>query len=164
MQHMLAQRSDLHYFHPHDMLIIKTEIVHQLRNHEQITGANESGGILLGHVYEDHNEITRITTPGKLDIIGRFFFVRSRLGAQLRINKAWEKSQGTLIYIGEWHTHSELNPKPSLQDKSMIENARGKTIMEIDFLYLIIVGQNNTLWVGKQTKDGLLDLKIKFTP
>jgi len=30
--------------------------------------------------------------------------------------------------------------------------------MEIDFLYLIIVGCNSTYWVGKQTMEELIEL------
>ena len=33
--------------------------------------------------------------------------------------------------------------------------------MEIDFLYLVIVGQNETYWVGKRTKEGLIELKMQ---
>jgi integrative and conjugative element protein (TIGR02256 family) len=84
--------------------------------------------------------------------------VRSKKGTQPQINKAWKKSRGTEIYLGEWHTHFEVNPTPSLTDKNMVKNSLRKTIMEIDFLFLIIVGLNRTIWVGKQTKEGLIEL------
>jgi integrative and conjugative element protein (TIGR02256 family) len=150
---------NLRFSNQQDRLIIKAKVVNSFRRYEQKTGDNEAGGILLGNVYKDHNEIATITTPGRLDKFGKLFFIRSKKGAQPRINRAWKKSYGTLIYLGEWHTHSEANPTPSSEDKTMIKKGREETIMEIDFLYLIIVGQNETYWVGKQTKEGLIELK-----
>ena len=41
----------------------------------------------------------------------------------------------------------------------MIERVLNETIMEINILYLILVGQNGSLWVGKRTQDTLIELK-----
>ena len=109
--------------------------------------------------YPNHTEIVKITTPNIFDKLGRFFFIRSKNGAQPYINKAWKRSNGTLIYLGEWHTHPEMDPKPSFDDTRMIKTVLNETVMEINFLYLIIVGQNNSLWVGKRTQDALIELK-----
>jgi hypothetical protein len=57
-----------------------------------------------------------------------------------------------------------MNPKPSVVDIKMIKKVLNDTDMEIDFLYLIIVGVNNTFWVGKFTKNDmerLQELKIE---
>lgn len=119
---------------------------------------HEVGGILLGLVFKDYCEIVKITLPNKFDRFGHNFFIRSKKGAQPRIDNAWSKSDGTIIYLGEWHSHKENNPKPSLTDKELIKNSLRTTKMEIDFLFLIIVGQNCNLWVAKQTKNKLIEL------
>jgi integrative and conjugative element protein (TIGR02256 family) len=119
----------------------------------------EAGGILLGYVYKNYSEIIIATVPNKYDSFGSNFFIRSKIGAQPQINKAWHRSNGTVIYLGEWHTHLEINPKPTIIDKNMIINSLKKTKMEIDFLYLIIVGLNNTFWVGVQTEKDLIELR-----
>jgi integrative and conjugative element protein (TIGR02256 family) len=110
----------------------------------------------LGNVAEDYFEIMDVTVPNRFDLGNFFSFVRARIPAQLRINKAWKKSSGSKIYLGEWHTHHEVKPSPSLDDRQMIAKAFKETKMEIDFLYLIIVGLNGTYWVGKQTGNGLI--------
>ena len=140
-------------------LIIKKSVLKIFHRFADKKSINEAGGILLGNVYNSHCEVVNITIPNKYDSYGRNFFVRSKRGAQPQINKAWKKSRGTEIYLGEWHTHFEVNPTPSITDKQLVKNSLQKTRMEIDFLFLVIVGQKRTLWVGKQTKDGLIELK-----
>lgn len=153
---------DLYFSTSKDNLIIKAQVVDLFRKYEQKTGEKESGGILLGYVYEDHTEITKITTPSKLDRFGKLFFIRSRISAQSVINRVWKKNKGTQIYLGEWHTHSEIGPIPSSEDKTMIKKVLRETIMEIDFLYLVIVGQNDTCWIGKQTRERLTQLRSEI--
>lgn len=118
----------------------------------------ESGGILLGYVYKKYDEIIKATAPTRLDYQAPFTFIRSKMPAQRKINISWKKSKGCLIYLGEWHTHSESDPTLSSTDIEMIEKTFKETKMEIDFLYLIIVGLNNTYWVGRKSPKGLIEL------
>ncbi len=140
------------------ILRVSRKVIQIFDNFEQKEGSHEAGGILLGYVARDYVEITDVTTPNRFDLRRFFSFVRAKIPAQLRINKAWEKSSGTKIYLGEWHTHSEVDPVPSLEDRQMILRALRETQMEIDFLYLIIVGLKKTYWLGKQTREGLARL------
>lgn len=137
-------------------LRVSGRVIKIFEEHEQKKSYGEAGGILLGHVAKDYVEITNITTPNRFDLRNFFTFVRAKIPAQLRINRAWKKSSGIMIYLGEWHTHREINPAPSLEDQKMILKVFKETLMEIDFLYLIIVGLNGTYWVGKQTGNGLI--------
>ena len=61
--------------------------------------------------------------------------------------------------MGEWHTHSEENPVPSYTDKVMIQQMCSTTKMEIDYLYLVIVGLEDTFFVGRQDTSGLTILE-----
>jgi len=158
---MSENLKDTKFPHQKDTLIIKSNVINVFRKYEQRADKNESGGILLGNVYSDHSEIVKVTTPNIFDKFGKYFFVRSKTGAQPQINRDWKKTEGILIYLGEWHTHSEINPKPSNEDKRMIKKALMETTMEIDFLYIVIVGQFDTYWAGKQTKGSLIELKFK---
>lgn len=159
---MPAILKDIEFSNSHDRLIVTDNVLRVFKKYEQKKRANEAGGILLGYVYRDRTEIMKVTTPSKLDSFGNNFFIRSRITGQAEINNAWDKSNGILIYLGEWHTHSQLNPKPSIVDMKMILKSLMETKMEIDLLYLIIVGQNNTHWVGKQTETQLVELKKNF--
>ena len=150
---------DIEFANSIDRLIIKSKTLSVLRKYGQKKGTGESGGILLGYVYRDHTEAVKVTTPSRFDSFEPRFFIRSRISAQAQIDKAWKKSGGTLIYLGEWHTHSETNPKSSVVDREMIIKSLRETKMEIDFLYLIIVGHNCGYWVGKQIRKRLSELK-----
>ena len=140
-------------------LNISLEVIEELRKYEQREGYNESGGILLGCVTKNCDYIQKITVPNKYDLKGLTFFIRSKEPAQKKINKYWKASKGLLIYLGEWHTHYENSPNPSNNDINMIKKTLKDTDMEIDFLYLIIVGVNNTYWVGKCTSKGVKSLQ-----
>jgi integrative and conjugative element protein (TIGR02256 family) len=140
-------------------LAISVKVVGALSKYCPKENQPEAGGILLGHVYRDRDEIEEISIPSRFDKRGLFFFNRKKDTAQLKINKAWHVSKGTLIYFGEWHTHSERTPSPSSIDKDMIKRACEETKMGLDYLYLLIVGMNNTYWVGRQTQDKLEKLR-----
>jgi len=140
-------------------LNISLTAIEKFRKYEQREGYNESGGILLGYVTKNCDYIQEVTIPNKYDLKGLTFFIRSKEPAQKKINKSWKISKGSLIYLGEWHTHYENNPKPSRDDVNMIKRALKNTEMEIDFLYLIISGVNNTYWVGRCTAKGVKSLQ-----
>ena len=111
----------------------------------------ESGGILLGKVFDKYILIEKVTTPGKKDKRGRFFFHRHKGRAQSIVNKVFKETDGQQIYIGEWHTHREKNPSPSFIDKFEIKRAFKKSTLNLEFIICIIVGNDNTvgnIWVG----------------
>ena len=142
-------------------VIISSRVLKVFRKYEQKSGEFEAGGILFGNVYDDHDSIIKITLPNQLDTREFNFFNISKIPAQLQINKSWKRSNGYLIYLGEWHTHSEINPQPSTIDIKMIKKTFRETEMEINHLYLIIVGIGNSLWVGRQDSKGLVKLNVK---
>ena len=141
-------------------LIIRKPVLENFKKYEQYSNRKESGGILLGKVYSSYVSIERITTPSIFDKVGRYFFIRSKIPAQSTINRLWSNSSGQTIYLGEWHTHPETNPSPSPQDRAMINNCFKSTKMEIDFLFLIIIGFSRAYWTGVQTEKGLLKLTL----
>lgn len=77
---------------------------------------SEAGGILLGHRRGSHFEIITITTPGPKDICTRTSFHRKDPSHQLIATTLWSESGWAIDYIGEWHTHPEIKPRPSEVD------------------------------------------------
>lgn len=146
------------YYYCNICLNIKKSVIDIFNKYEQKCLNNEAGGILLGTIYPEYITIEKATTPSKLDQFDRLFYIRSKISAQRKINKNWKKSNGILIYLGEWHTHTSNKPAPSDQDKRMIYDALKYSKMEIDFLFLIIVGRKKSLWVGIQTQNYLIQL------
>jgi integrative and conjugative element protein (TIGR02256 family) len=144
-----------------ESLVLTEDVMSALRTHIQTKGRKEAGGILLGTVYPGERVIIqRATTPGPLDKAGFYFFDRSRKRAQRVVNKLWKKSAGLCIYLGEWHTHPELNPSPSSRDRRMIRNMLAQTKMEVEFLFLIIVGIES-IWIGIENGKELRRLHSK---
>ena len=80
--------------------------------------ALEAGGVLLGRHIRSSQEIIidTVTTPLPGDLRSRFQFHRSRRRHQEAIDRAWADSNGTCTYLGEWHTHPEPDPRPSVVD------------------------------------------------
>jgi len=139
-------------------LEISPKAIEVFEKYKQNHGKNEAGGILLGRCYKDKIVIERVTSPNSSDKAMPTFFDRNREKAQQIVNGEWSYSKGERIYLGEWHTHSEPSPQPSKRDRDMIYNMLKNTIMEIDFLFTIIVGTND-YWVGYQKSKKLTQLK-----
>src|SRR5215510_10913306 len=80
--------------------------------------ASEAGGILLGRHLRDGSAIIvdEVTTPMRGDRRSRTRFHRGRRQHQAMIDQAWHTSSGTCTYLGEWHTHPEPIPTPSVVD------------------------------------------------
>jgi len=120
---------------------------------------SESGGILLGRVFEDFLLIDRVTTPDDArDKRGLFFFHRHKGRAQSIINEAFVESHGEQIYIGEWHTHAQKRPQPSWKDNLEIKRAFNKSQLSLDYLICIVVGNQNVvgnIWVGCHDSNGM---------
>jgi integrative and conjugative element protein (TIGR02256 family) len=139
-------------------LMIPCGLLDKLTSHINRTHCREQGGILLGLVFKDHDEIVEFASPSRADRTGLLSFIRRRKPAQRKINKAWNKSGGYVIYLGEWHTHPGSAPWPSQQDCQMIKETLQTTQMEIDHLYLVIVGKGGAYWAGRQDNDDLRTL------
>lgn len=79
----------------------------------------ESLGLLVGQVWERAFWVKAFTTPNLLDKRSRFSCERSAESAKLnyQILKNLNKQSGYQYhYLGEWHTHPENEPQPSLLD------------------------------------------------
>lgn len=81
--------------------------------------ALEAGGVLLGRELLGTGDLVvdAVTEPMAEDMRTRVSFFRSLLCHQHRIFEAWQQSHGTRGYLGEWHTHPEPRPAPSVVDR-----------------------------------------------
>lgn len=77
----------------------------------------EAGGLLLGSVHGAHMLIEQATVPTAWDKRFRHLFERMPFGHEAIALSRWTKSQGTIRYLGEWHTHPEDHPYPSGIDR-----------------------------------------------
>ena len=136
-------------------LKLSSDLLELLSAYEKTSDRRERGGILLGRVFDNYDEIVEIVAPSKTDKSKLFSFIRRKYPAQKKINRRWAKGDGYVIYLGEWHTHPNADPYPSSQDRMMIKRTMEKTIMAIKYLYLVIGGINESVWVGRQARASL---------
>ncbi|MGM0580548.1 MAG: Mov34/MPN/PAD-1 family protein [Bacteroidota bacterium] len=110
----------------------------------------ESGGVLIGRLIISSKDIVvdKVTTPLPEDVQSLNSFIRSTAHQNI-IEKEWSESNGTSLYLGEWHTHPESSPTPSSKDiKSWKEQLKTATFSS-RFLYFVIIGiEEYGVWEG----------------
>lgn len=128
--------------HGDKSVVFTSEVISLFEKYKQIEKKqHESGGILLGKIYNDLIIIDNISEPSKEDKSGRYYFYRDVKKAQKITEMAWQESNGERIYLGEWHTHPEDIPTPSWDDKKLIKDMLKYSRMEINFLFMVIIGR-----------------------
>jgi len=111
----------------------------------------EAGGVLLGRFIAGTSDlvIDEVTTPMRWDKRERHSFHRSQRGHQAYIEEAWEKSDGTCTYLGEWHTHPEPAPTPSGKDLADWRRKLREDVYQGSGLLFLICGITEIrLWQG----------------
>ena len=127
---------------------IDSKLVNELLSYRQKKDSDsETGGVLMGELYPNSNRI-QIT-----HILVCKHTTNSRYGLELNVeclqkqmNEIWEKSKGTITYLGDWHTHPEFNPKPSYVDYTTFVKNYYKSKFEQNLLLYIILGQEEEIW------------------
>lgn len=155
----------LKYILPCDIDLIITDVVLQelFNHHQHDSNSLESGGILLGSYFQSYILVDNITVPGNGDKQGPSFFHRDKNRAQILVNQTFNDSHGTIIYLGEWHTHNESNPSSSSIDRIQLKHALTKSKLHFDFIIVIIVGNRDiigNLWVGYQDLNTLVECPL----
>lgn len=137
-------------FKPNISIEIPTDICKELLQYRQNAMMNESGGILLGKKQNGSNkyEITRVTTPSKDDFSTCCSFIRNKKKAQTILNEEWQKSKGVVNYLGEWHTHSVPNPRPSYVDKLFIRQLQNDKTNQFKHFFMFILGNTGNLYIA----------------
>ncbi|WP_082401871.1 Mov34/MPN/PAD-1 family protein [Achromobacter dolens] len=77
----------------------------------------ESGGILLGRRRGKHLEVMLATGPSHKDRRSTFSFVREADWHAELAEQAWRQGGKKIDYLGEWHTHPQRVPTPSIIDR-----------------------------------------------
>ncbi|MCK6588726.1 MAG: Mov34/MPN/PAD-1 family protein [Polyangiaceae bacterium] len=105
--------------------------------------AMEAGGVLMGRHIRGTRDVVvdSVTTPMRGDRRSRFSFHRSRRPHQRALDEAWKLSEGTCVYLGEWHTHPEPYPNPSSVDLADWRKRLRHDEVDSESLFFIIVGQ-----------------------
>ncbi|WP_228127624.1 Mov34/MPN/PAD-1 family protein [Acinetobacter sp. NIPH 284] len=131
------------------LVVISTDVANILVSYRQLSDSSqESAGVLIGERRGVHIVIKTLTEPSRWDIRSRFMVDRVSKHHQKAVDNAFKKSNGEWHYLGEWHTHPEDEPKPSMTDYSSWH----KNLKSSDPLILIIAGRTG-FWVGKKINE-----------
>lgn len=102
----------------------------------------ESGGQLFGKFANEVVMITVATAPSPDDHRSRFRFKRSLVTEQAEIDR--EFSNG-LHYLGDWHTHPELKPRPSCTDCSVGKRLFRTSRHQLPNFLMVIIGVSDKI-------------------
>jgi integrative and conjugative element protein (TIGR02256 family) len=135
---------------------ISENVLSILEKFKQNKFQNESGGIILGSVYNNIIYIKKVSLPSNFDKSSRNTFDRDKKIAQIIVDFEYYNSKGEIIYLGEWHTHPEKNPLPSYVDTKMIKQQYKENKINEDFLILLIQG-TESLYVSLYNGNEIID-------
>lgn len=139
---------------------ISENVLSILEKYNQKNGKNESGGILLGSIEEDGIiYISKLSLPNPFDKSSRYSFDRDKKIAQILVEFEFHNSDGTCIYLGEWHTHPEKTPSPSHIDIKMITQQYTENKINVTFLIMIIKG-TESLYIGVYDGINLIQINL----
>lgn len=105
---------------------------------------NEFGGFLVGYYADDnkHLHITDTILPKSFKT-SKYNFERSTKGIEKKL-ATYYKETPRKFYIGEWHTHPDNSPVPSLTDISAINAIINNKNACLANPVLLIIGNTKT--------------------
>ncbi|MDT4291615.1 Mov34/MPN/PAD-1 family protein [Methylomonas sp. MO1] len=143
-----------HPFNPDSKILIEENVLNIFDRYRQNSPEKpESGGILLGYRRNYHIHIVDATAPQLHDRRSLFQFFRKDQLHQKYATKRWLNSGETVDYLGEWHTHPEQYPSPSILDKT---EWRKIIQSQVNPMIFLIVGTHRDIWLGVGKGDNLL--------
>lgn len=97
----------------------------------------EAGGLLFVELERTSISIVEATGPRRSDKRGRHSYIPDRGAEQEEI---FERHKRGLHFVGFWHTHPEVSPKPSPVDIASIADCFKKSVHSLNAFVLVIVG------------------------
>jgi integrative and conjugative element protein (TIGR02256 family) len=96
------------------VIVLTDEALSAMHKYRQLnSAAKEAGGQLFAKFEGVDTLIVEATRPKILDKRSRYEFKPNRLLQQLEIYHRYRQG---LHFVGDWHTHPEKNPSPSIRD------------------------------------------------
>jgi integrative and conjugative element protein (TIGR02256 family) len=117
---------------------LRPPVVSQLSTYRQQTQRQkERAGQLFGEISAAGVVVTEATGPRKTDRSGRTWYEIERAAAQEEID--WAFCRG-LHFLGDWHTHVERAPRPSLRDLQSMTMLFTTSHHSLEAIVMLIVG------------------------
>ena len=123
---------------------IEDNLIERLYGYGLTHYPSEFGGLLMGYYSEDSKTvlITDTVLPKKYTS-SKYFFERGIKGLKTVLKSLFKKTP-SLIYIGEWHTHPDNPPIPSITDLAALSEIIQHDKVFIANPILLIIGINKS--------------------
>jgi integrative and conjugative element protein (TIGR02256 family) len=116
----------------------KPVIEYFLRNRQQRWWHRESGGQLFAEFNDNEIVVREATGPRRTDRRTRTSYIPDRKAEQREILEYHARG---LHYVGDWHTHPEQHPTPSVPDDHSVAECVRKSRHNLNGFILVVVGQ-----------------------
>lgn len=123
--------------------VISLEMVRQFYANLKEKAPFETGGILLGHIDTEGSWVVSwIVGPGINAVHRRLSFEPDYKYHSKIADDAWNESQGTLYYLGDWHTHPGGPALASELDVRCLAGIANSPTANVPRPLMVIVGSN----------------------
>lgn len=100
---------------------------------------NEFGGVLVGYYSDDKRTVNIIDSILPIDFkSSKTTFERGVEGLREALEDYYDQSL-SLVYIGEWHTHPNVDPNPSITDVAAMDTIANDEDVAITNPILLII-------------------------
>lgn len=121
-----------------DVISFQFDVVAYLEKQIQLRPSDlESGGQLFGVVDICGVVVTAASGPYSNDMRSSRRYRSNPVQAQDEIER---RAKGGLLYLGEWHTHYQRRPRPSVDDVAAITALATSSLLNTRHVILLIVG------------------------
>lgn len=105
----------------------------------------ETGGVIagLGNFLDNNLVLTDVSQPGPNAIRKRHLFQRDHIFCQKFLDRVAADSTGEKDYLGEWHKHFEIDPKPSETDLRTLTEIARNAKYHVSAPLMLIIGISN---------------------
>ncbi|MES2220930.1 MAG: Mov34/MPN/PAD-1 family protein [Acidobacteriota bacterium] len=119
-------------------LVLTAAVLNHIARYQQSDGtSSEAGGQLFARFKGEQIRVERATGPRETDRRSRYGYIPDRRGEQEEIDRM--HSLG-LHFVGDWHTHPERVPSPSVSDIRSIREAVTRSTHHLNGFVLLIAG------------------------
>jgi integrative and conjugative element protein (TIGR02256 family) len=118
----------------------------------------EAEGQLFAKFSGPDVQIVEATMPSLLDLRGRFSFRPNRLLQRRQIRERYARG---LHFVGDWHTHPEVHPAPSLEDIVGMQDCFRRSTHDLGAFFMLILGTAQPpkgCYIGLLNSDGIRSL------
>lgn len=119
----------------------------------------ETGGVLVGYFSEFGEPVVFAATgPGPNAVHLQNRFMPDHTWQCEQLESLFQKSSGTWVYLGDWHTHPDSSPEMSRLDQRTLRSIAKYKLAENPHPLMLIGGYSSPhwKWVGYQYRDNCL--------